>query len=383
MNKERIMVVEDEKLIARDIKDCLEKLGYSVTSIVATGEAAVRRAEEDSPDLALMDIRLEGEMDGVEAAELIMSRFKIPVVYMTAHADENILQRAKATGPFGYVLKPFEERELYIAIQMAIYRHRAEKRLMKNQAELRANEKILRLTLDAASDGGWDWDIPAGTVHYSDKWIQSLGYEREDVEPHVRFWENIVHPDDMPGVMQKLTDHFEGRVPIYQVENRLRKKSGEYRWNLDRGMVISRGPDGKPLRMVGTATDISDRKRAEEELRIAKEQAEEATKLKDKFVSLVAHDLRGPLATLLGYLGLINDESSDPEQTIHWRVGSSGPLSRRWTWPWWRQGTGKRRWRQWSGPFLTSLSRTWLCREWTASRSWKKCGKILMSERSQ
>ena len=109
----QILVVEDENIVAKDIEHRLKALGYHVPALASSGEEALKRAQETSPDLVLMDIRLKGTMDGVETAEELRRRFNIPVAYLTAYADANTLQRAKVTEPFGYILKPFEERELY------------------------------------------------------------------------------------------------------------------------------------------------------------------------------------------------------------------------------------------------------------------------------
>ena len=110
MAEAQVLVVEDDSIIAMDIKSRLQALGYAVSAVVFSGQEAIEKAAETQPDLVLMDIRLRGHMDGVEAAERIHTRFDIPVVYLTAHADESTLQRAKLTEPYGYILKPFEER---------------------------------------------------------------------------------------------------------------------------------------------------------------------------------------------------------------------------------------------------------------------------------
>ncbi len=133
------------------------------------------------------------------------------------------------------------------------------------------SEERFRLTLDAVSNGGWDWNLVTDEVFFSDRWLESLGYRRDEVEPHINFWKSIVHPDDERKVMNAVNAHFEGRTSFYECENRLRMKSGEYRWNLDRGEVVVRDPDGKPIRMVGTDTDITERKHAEKEIKQAKE----------------------------------------------------------------------------------------------------------------
>ena len=121
---EKILIVEDEGIVILHIKKTLEKLGYCVAGIASSGEDAIKKAMELRPDLVLMDIMLKGALDGIDAADKIRSLFDIPVIYLTAHADENTLQRAKVTGPFGYIVKPFRERDLNIAIEFALYRYK-------------------------------------------------------------------------------------------------------------------------------------------------------------------------------------------------------------------------------------------------------------------
>ena len=143
----KIMIVEDSKIIASKIRKSLENMGYLVTAIVGSGEEAIKKAEEGKPSLALMDILLEGKMDGIEAAGTIRSRFDIPCIYLTAYADQKILDRAKITEPFGYIIKPFQDRELHSNIEMALYKHEAEKKLKKLNQELQdslAKVKSLR-----------------------------------------------------------------------------------------------------------------------------------------------------------------------------------------------------------------------------------------------
>lgn len=136
MDRVRILIVEDEGLIARDVEDMVRNAGYEVCAVVGTGEEAIERAEKTRPDLILMDIILRGAMDGVEAAEKIRERFNIPVIYLTAHTDENTLQRAKLTEPLGYTLKPVEQKELITVIEMALYKNEMEIRLKERQSWL-------------------------------------------------------------------------------------------------------------------------------------------------------------------------------------------------------------------------------------------------------
>lgn len=150
----KILVVEDERITAEDINDGLISLGYKVPAVVYSGEDAIRKAGELQPDLVLMDIRLEGDMDGIDAAEQIRERLGIPVIYLTAYSDSSTVQRAKITEPSGYILKepfgfihkPFEESELNTAIEITLYRHKIERRLREHEQWLSA---ILKSVKDA------------------------------------------------------------------------------------------------------------------------------------------------------------------------------------------------------------------------------------------
>lgn len=127
--KASILIVEDEAIVRADVEEYLKSFGYRIAASVASGEEAKRQATQTRPDLVLMDIMLSGKVDGIEAGKYIQRKLRIPVVFVTAHGDEPTLERAKLNAPFGYVLKPFNERELRTAIEIAIFRHRAEEEL--------------------------------------------------------------------------------------------------------------------------------------------------------------------------------------------------------------------------------------------------------------
>ena len=146
MTKASILVVEDEQIVAKDIAARLQRRGYLVVGIASTAQEAIEGAGTHLPDLVLMDIMLKGDVDGIAAADQIRDLYDIPVVYLTAFADDQTLARAKVTDAFGYILKPFEERELTITIDMALYKHRMETRL-------RESERWLSTTLRSIGDG--------------------------------------------------------------------------------------------------------------------------------------------------------------------------------------------------------------------------------------
>lgn len=147
---ERILVVEDEYVIARDIELSLGRMGYRISGLAASGEEALRQISETQPDLVLMDIVLKGGVDGVEAGARIREQWDIPIVYLTAYGDRAFLERALGTGPQGYLLKPFAEASLYAALKTAFHRHRLERDLREAAERRRAEEAAVAVRLQTA-----------------------------------------------------------------------------------------------------------------------------------------------------------------------------------------------------------------------------------------
>jgi len=154
MTDKRILIVEDERIVAEDLLRCLQNMGYIVTSVANSGEMAIKIVENDRPDLVLMDIVLNGKMDGIETAEQMHLRFNIPVIYLTAYADEKILERAKITEPFGYIIKPFNEMELRINIEIALCKYKMERKLMESERLLSATIKSIGEAVIATDTNG-------------------------------------------------------------------------------------------------------------------------------------------------------------------------------------------------------------------------------------
>ena len=162
----RILIVEDEALVARDLSATLARMGYFITCIASTGFEALRSASEVRPDIALMDVRLGDGGDGIDTAKLLHQEFSVPVVYLTAYGDDDTLARAKETQPYGYLLKPFHESELRSVIEMAVTRHQANVRLM-------ANENLFVNTLRSMKDGVISTDL-LGRINYLNPVAESL-----------------------------------------------------------------------------------------------------------------------------------------------------------------------------------------------------------------
>ena len=141
-----ILIVEDEKIVAMDIAGSLKSFGYEVSGIVASGRDAIEKVEQDPPDLILMDIRIKGDIDGIQTAEIIQSNYDIPIVYLTAFADEHTLLRARITAPYGYIIKPFDKNTAHTMIEISLYKNSMERKIKENERWL---SKILQYSGDA------------------------------------------------------------------------------------------------------------------------------------------------------------------------------------------------------------------------------------------
>ncbi|HRP51907.1 MAG TPA: response regulator [Fluviicola sp.] len=164
MTKANVLVVEDEFIVSKDIQSSLKKLGYHVIGAAPSGEKALEILEEDQPDIVLMDIMLKGDMNGIETAEIVKNQYAIPVIYLTAYADEATLTKAKVTEPYGYILKPFKEIDLHTSIEMALYKHKKEMEVERKREMLyslvenkdsgddfifvKANSKLVKLNMN-------------------------------------------------------------------------------------------------------------------------------------------------------------------------------------------------------------------------------------------
>lgn len=264
MVETQILVVEDESIVAEDIRRSLQNLGYTVSAVVSSGEKALKKVEEISPDIVLMDIVLHGEMDGIEVAEQIHSRFNIPVVYLTAYSDEKILERAKITEPFGYIIKPFKERELQINIEIALYKHKIEKRL-------RESEEWFSSTLSSISDAVIATDAK-GCIIFMNPVAQFLtGWNLDEAKgKRVEEVYNIINEETGEQSESPIAMAMKEGVVIAQAKNVLIARDGMKIPVEDSGDPI-RDDKGNIIGSVLVFRDITERRQAEEEIVALKE----------------------------------------------------------------------------------------------------------------
>ncbi|TGK47649.1 response regulator [Leptospira kanakyensis] len=187
----------------------------------------------------------------------------------------------------------------YLGIGIDISAHKA------TEEALRASESRWQFALEGSGDGIWDWNSQTNKVFFSNQWKNMLGYTEEEIGSDISEWESRVHPEDKPNYFSDLDKHFEGKTSVYVNEHRMLCKNGSYKWILDRGKVIEWTEDGKPLRMIGTHTDITDRKLLEKALIIARENAEKASQAKSDFLANMSHEIRTPLNGVIGFSDLL------------------------------------------------------------------------------
>ena len=254
--KATLLVVEDEAFIALEIKTRLQSMGYGVCGVVSRGVEAIQQAEAIRPDLVLMDIRLKGEMSGIEAAAVIRERTRIPVVYLSSHADEETLEQAKWTAPYGYLLKPFQEKDLRIGIEMALHKHAMERQLLES-------EEKFRLVTESIDDVFWLSSPDFRELLYvSPAYEKIWGRRREDLHRDPLSFLESVHPHDREAV-RSLMEH--PPQESLQLEYRIVKPDGSISWVRDRRFPVLTA-HGNPYRLAGVATDITAQKNAEQQL---------------------------------------------------------------------------------------------------------------------
>lgn len=186
--------------------------------------------------------------------------------------------------------------------------------LKKAEEELRRSEARWQFALEGAGDGVWDWNAETNHVFFSPRWKSMIGFQNHEIGDTLDEWDSRIHPDDRDSVFRALNRHLAGETPLYISEHRLRCKDGSYKWILDRGKVIERSPDGKPLRAIGTHSDITERKEMEQAIVEARERAEVANRAKSRFLANMSHEIRTPLNGVIGMSRLLQFTDLTEEQ---------------------------------------------------------------------
>jgi PAS domain S-box-containing protein len=264
----RLLIVEDEAIVAEDLAHKVRALGHEVIGTASSGEEAVARARESAPDVVLLDIHLDGHLDGVEVAKTLKAVCDPAIVFVTAHSDIQTVKTAEAINPVGFILKPLGERDLAVQLEIALHKHRSNKALLKNEEQLRrANAQLLKTqeVLLAAQRGAkagiWEIDLRTGAITWSEPYYELFGIDPA-LQPSPALWISHIHPDDRARISEEHELSIQ-QNHYHDMEFRIVKPDGSIRW-IQRQGEIEIDEHGQAIRINGISFDITARKQAED-----------------------------------------------------------------------------------------------------------------------
>jgi PAS domain S-box-containing protein len=257
-----LLIVEDEVIVAEDVRRRLEQMGYTITGVAGRGEHAVAQALRDHPNLILMDIGLKGALDGIETAQKILAAMDIPIVFASAYSDDATLRRAKSVNPYGFVLKPFDERELRTAIEIGLYKHAAERRL-------RESENHYRSLVELSGDGIATLDLHGFLLFCNSRKAMMHGY-RSPAEITGSPTLNFVASEDHARATELLGRVMKGERLVDEVITMLRADGSRFSVEISAGLID--GLPGDEPRIMCMEHDVTRRKETEDHLHSLQEQ---------------------------------------------------------------------------------------------------------------
>jgi two-component system, cell cycle sensor histidine kinase and response regulator CckA len=262
MTGKMVLIVEDEAIVAIDLQGRLREFGYSVPQPVAIGGEAIEKASLLKPDLILMDIKLAGEIDGIEAAKRIRSRIDIPIIFLTAYTQDTLLEKAEETMPYGYLIKPVKDRDLISTIEVALSKHGYDKKL-------RESEEQFKVMFEMASIGMAQSDPYTGRwLRVNKRMTDITGYTSDEMLGMCV--QEITYPEDRELDWEDFQSVIRGDRPDYRREKRYIRKDGSLIW-VNENMTVIRDDTGQPTRTMATIEDISERKMAENAIKDSEE----------------------------------------------------------------------------------------------------------------
>ncbi len=306
--KKRILIVEDENIVALDIKRCLTKRGFEIVKITNNSEDAIKTAMKERPDLILMDIDLKGKINGIQTAKIINKDIELPIVFLTAYSDESSIERAKDINPHGYILKPFNDIELCTAIEVAFSRHNTTREI------LRRSEEKFQFLVDAVKDYSICLLDSNGNITHWNSGAERI-CEYTDSEVIGKFYSFLYTSEDRLGGLPERDLDLAKRTGKYETEELRVRKNGTQFWS----HTIIRPIYNKTGALTGysrVTRDITEQRKAQEELKKNEEQLRQLQKMEvvGRISAGIAHDFNNILCVIGLYVHKLMDTASDTKQ---------------------------------------------------------------------
>ncbi|MEW5910527.1 MAG: PAS domain S-box protein, partial [Thermodesulfobacteriota bacterium] len=256
MKKASVMIVEDDRVLIEYLKDTLEESGFKIGRVVQSGEEAVTSMDVKIPDLILMDILLEGKMNGLDAAKAIRQHHDIPIVFLTSHENNEMIQQAKSAGAYGYLLKPFDHRLLRVTVEMALSRHHMEQ-------QLKENEERYRSIIEELEEGYYESDIAGNITFANDAMSRIIGIPKTELIGMNN--RDFMDPETAKTAYRIYNEVFSSGTPVKEFFYEAKSRDGRSR-DLDLFITLKKNKGGTPTGFKGIVRDITERRRTEIQL---------------------------------------------------------------------------------------------------------------------
>lgn len=265
--KTKVFIVEDQVSTSMALADNLTTLGYNVVGIAKSAEKAIELVEKELPDIIFMDVYLEGKMTGIGATEIIYNKFQIPVIILTASANDQVFEKVKMEGIYGFIIKPFEPKDLKITIEIALYKHDIKQKIKKDKYLLDTAQRIAHV-------GHWDLNLITEELKWSDETYRIFEINPQKYSASYEAFISLIHPEDRELVNKAYTDSLISKTP-YEIEHRLLFKDGRIKYIKENGISFY-DANNKPISSLGTVQDITTTKTYQIALKKSEEDLEEA-----------------------------------------------------------------------------------------------------------
>jgi PAS domain S-box-containing protein len=300
MNQEKILLCVQEHSVTKSLEEKLIKSGFPVVISNAVFNSIISIASESNPDLIVISTDLDYQYAGIEAASIIKQKLDVPVIYLCFSDDKEAYNKAKTTNPIAYFSQPFELDNIFRTIEIGLTNH-------KLQQEIGEAHKKYEMLIKVAKAGVYEIDPVTFEIDSEETLAEVFGYTTLEVKE--KGWGTLLPIEDFNKKKELLSNLLQGKINSYSLEHRVIKKNGTLAWALSNGSLVKNGRGISKI--VGTLTDITERKVAEEKLKKYSEDLEKSNTSKDKFFSIISHDLRNPFNSLLGFSELLANNIED------------------------------------------------------------------------